>query len=87
MTHSRTMDNRFNDSNKSQTSSVDVFFILHYDKTKRKPGERMFIPEKGEQRTVVGWGYAYDNHKMQYVTVSDINNYHTHSMSNKYCLP
>ena len=47
----------------------------------------MFIPEKGEQRTVVGWGYAYDNHKMQYVTVSDINNYHTHSMSNKYCLP
>ena len=86
MTHSRIMDNKFNDSNKRK-STVDAFFILHYDKTKRKPGERMFIPEKGEQRTVVGWGYAYDCHKMQYLTVSNVNGYHTHSISNKYCLP
>lgn len=80
------MDNKFNDSNKRK-STVDAFFILHYDKTKRKPGERMFIPEKGEQRTVVGWGYAYDCHKMQYLTVSNVNGYYTHSISNKYCLP
>lgn len=81
------MDNKFNDSNKSRISTVDSFFILHYDKTKRKPGEHMFIPEKGEQRTVAGWGYTYDSHKIQYLTVSDVIGYHTYSISNKYCLP
>ena len=87
MTHSKTMGNKFNDSNKPCTSTGDAFFILHYDKAKRKPGEHIFIPEKGEQRTVVGWGYEYDCNKMQYLTVSNINNYHTYSISNKYCLP
>ena len=31
--------------------------------------------------------YEYDCNKMQYLTVSNINDYHTYSISNKYCLP
>lgn len=81
------MNNAFNDTNKPRISSIDAFFILNHDKAKRKIGEYLYIPQKGEKRLMIGWGYGYDDSKMQYLTECDINGYHSYITSNKYELP